>query len=75
MEEAADRYMYDVLDYYDLDINWTSYSTVPALMMAIFWWRLSGRVGAQASAGASNLLQTLIAQRVLQFILLSPFRS
>ena len=39
-EANGERFKYDALDYYELDISWLGYQTVPVMVMANFLWRV-----------------------------------
>lgn len=43
-DEANDeRFKYDALDYYELDISWLGYQTVPIMAMCNFLWRVNNQ--------------------------------
>lgn len=33
------RFKYDALDYYEIDLNWTCYQSVPIFLIGIWLWR------------------------------------
>ena len=43
IEANEERFKYDALDYYELDINWASYQTVPIMLMCNFLWRVKNQ--------------------------------
>lgn len=38
--EKEDRFKFDALDYYEIDINWSCFQTVPIIQMVNFLWRV-----------------------------------
>lgn len=74
-EANEERFKFDTLDYYELDINWTSYQTVPIMLMVNFLWRVDVQDDLSIPKAGKYMLVILIVQRLLQFILMSPFRD
>lgn len=73
-EENEDRFKYDALDYYEVDINWTSYQTVPIMLMTNFLWRVDVQADLTINLHAKYMISVLIGQRLVQFFIMSPFR-
>lgn len=73
-EENANRYKFDALDYYGIDIEWCSFQTVP-MGLCLTGYLITSQIGRHVTTQDTYLLGVTFIARFVQFVIMSPFRD
>lgn len=68
------RYKYDALDYYEVDIEWLSFVTVP-IGLCVTGILISTKIARRVEDSDYYMIAVILAQRIIQLFLMSPFRN
>lgn len=68
------RFKFDALDYYETDIEWSSFQFVP-IGLCITGILVTAKIGRDLDENDYHILGLIIFERVIQFFLMSPFRD
>lgn len=72
--ENRNRYKFDALDYYEIDIEWCSFQFVP-IGLCITGILITSKISRNVEQMDIYILSLIIFERLVQFILMQPFRD
>ena len=72
--DNKNRWKFDALDYYDIDIEWTSFIFVP-IGMAFTAWTVTAKIQRDISDEDYYIAALLMAERMIQLLMMQPFRN
>ena len=72
--ENRNRFKFDALDYYDNDIEWSSFQFVP-IGLCVTGLLITLKIARESDKMDQYILGIIIFERLIQFILMSPFRN
>lgn len=74
IHENRNRFKFDALDYYETDIEWCSFQSVP-VGLCITGLLITSKIGRNIEEKDKYILGLIIFERFVQFLLMSPFRT
>lgn len=74
IQENANRYKFDALDYYDMDIEWVSFQFVP-IGLSLSGMLVTAAIGRSVTSIDYTFMGVLLAGRVIQLFLMGQFRN
>jgi len=74
LHENRNRFKFDALDYYEIDIEWSSFQFVP-ISLCVTGIFITAKIGRNMEIMDYYILGIIIFERLIQFLLMSPFRN
>lgn len=68
------RFKFDALDFYDMDIEWTSFMIVP-IGLCISGLLITSKISRSTTVHATYMLSIILVARLVQLVLMSRFRT
>ena len=72
--ENRNRFKFDALDYYEIDIEWSSFQFVP-IGLCVTGILITSKIGRHVDQMDMYILGIIIFERFVQFLFMSPFRD